>query len=97
MSRDPRSVLLKPLMTEKSMQQKEELNAISFRVAVDANKVEIRHAVEKLWSVSVLKVRTAVVRGKQKRLGRFTGRRSAWKKALVTLAPGQNVEFFEGV
>jgi large subunit ribosomal protein L23 len=66
-------------------------------VARDANKIEIKYAVEKLWNVNVLKVRTAVVRGKQKRVGRFIGRRSNWKRALVTLAPGQKIEFFEGV
>ena len=61
------------------------------------NKIEIRHAVEKLWNVDVLSVRTAVVRGKEKRMGRYIGRRSNWKKAVVTIAPGQNIEFFEGV
>ena len=66
-------------------------------VACDANKIEIKHAVEKLWNVSVLKVRTAIVRGKQKRVGRYIGRTSNWKRALVTLAPGQKIEFFEGV
>ena len=75
MNRDPRSVLLKPLMTEKSMQQKEELNAISFRVAVDANKVEIRQAVEKVFNVKVATVRTASHDGKWKRMGKFEGRR----------------------
>ena len=69
---------------------------ILFEVNRDANKIEIRHAVEKLWNVNVLKVRTSIVRGKEKRIGRFTGRRSNWKKALVTLAPGQTIEFFEG-
>jgi large subunit ribosomal protein L23 len=68
-----------------------------FEVARDANKVEIRYAVEKLWSVSVVDVRTCVVRGKEKRVGRFIGKTSHWKKAIVTLAAGQNVEFFEGV
>ena len=68
-----------------------------FEVARDANKIEIRHAVEKLWNVDVLSVRTAVVRGKEKRMGRYIGRRSNWKKAVVTIAPGQNIEFFEGV
>jgi len=66
-------------------------------VARDANKIEIKHAVEKMWNVNVLKVRTAVVRGKQKRVGRYLGRRSNWKRALVTIAPGQKIEFFEGV
>ena len=68
-----------------------------FEVAKDANKVEIRHAVEKLWNVNVLSVRTAIVRGKEKRVGRFVGKSSNWKKAVVTIAPGQNIEFFEGV
>ena len=109
--RSPEQIIKRPLLTEKGTFLKEtggraegdaegeasELSTqILFEVARDANKVEIRHAVEKLWSVEVLKVRTAVVRGKEKRLGRFTGRRSNWKKALVTLAPGQTIEFFEG-
>jgi large subunit ribosomal protein L23 len=106
--RPPEQIIKRPLLTEKGTLLKEtggrsdEPDAASlssqvlFEVVRDANKVEIRHAVEKLWKVNVLKVRTAVVRGKQKRLGRFMGRRSNWKKALVTLAPGQNIEFFEG-
>ena len=68
-----------------------------FEVANDANKVEIRHAVQKLWNVDVVAVRTAIVRGKEKRMGRFVGKRSNWKKAIVTIAAGQTVEFFEGV
>jgi large subunit ribosomal protein L23 len=108
--RSPEQVIKRPLLTEKGSFLKEtggraedeaEAETLSsqllFEVARDANKIEIRHAVEKLWNVNVLKVRTTIVRGKEKRLGRFTGRRSNWKKALVTLAPGQNVEFFEGV
>ena len=96
MNRDPRSVLLKPLMTEKSMQQKEELNAISFRVAVDANKVEIRQAVERVFNVKVATVRTASHEGKWKRMGKFEGRRSGWKKAVVTLQAGHKIELVEG-
>jgi len=53
--------------------------------------------VQKLWNVDVVAVRTTVVRGKEKRMGRFVGKRSNWKKAIVTIAPGQSVEFFEGV
>ena len=96
MSRDPRSVLLKPLMTEKSMQQKEELNAITFQVALDANKVEIRQAVEKVFNVKVAGVRTQAREGKWKRMGKFEGRRRSWKKAMVTLAPGHKIELVEG-
>ena len=66
-------------------------------VARDANKIEIKHAVEKLWNVNVIKVRTAIVQGKQRRVGRHIGRRSNWKRALVTLAAGQKIDFFEGV
>jgi large subunit ribosomal protein L23 len=106
--RPPEQIIKRPLLTEKGTLLKETggrpeapdaeslSSQVLFEVVRDANKVEIRHAVEKLWKVNVLKVRTAVVRGKQKRLGRFMGRRSNWKKALVTLAPGQNIEFFEG-
>ncbi len=95
--KDPRSIVRRALITEKGTILREAANQYFFEVAPDANKIEIKNAVEKLWNVSVLKVRTAVVRGKEKRMGRFIGRRSNWKKALVTLAPGQNIEFFEGV
>ena len=73
--RDPRSVLVRPLMTEKSMQQKEDLNTVTFEVAVDANKVEIRQAVEKVFNVKVADVRTQAREGKWKRMGQFEGRR----------------------
>ena len=96
MNRDPRNVLVKPLMTEKSMQRKEELNAITFQVSVDANKVEIRQAVEKVFNVKVATVRTASHEGKWKRMGKYEGRRPNWKKAIVTLAPGHKIELVEG-
>ena len=94
--KDPRTVLVRPLMTEKSMHQKDELNAVSFEVAVNANKVEIRHAVEKIFNVKVSSVRTASRQGKWKRMGRFEGRRRGWKKAVVTLAAGHKIELVEG-
>ena len=96
MSRDARNVLMKPLMTEKSMQRKEELNAVTFQVPLDANKIEIRQAVEKVFNVKVAAVRTASHEGKWKRMGRYEGRRPAWKKAIVTLAPGHKIELVEG-
>jgi large subunit ribosomal protein L23 len=96
MNRDARNVLVKPLMTEKSMQRKEELNAVTFQVPIDANKVEIRQAVEKVFNVKVATVRTASHEGKWKRMGRFEGRRPNWKKAIVTLAPGHKIELVEG-
>ena len=109
--RSPESIIKRPLLTEKGTllkdtggQPEEDIAdpeqvspQLLLEVARDANKIEIKRAVEKLWNVNVLKVRTAVVRGKQKRVGRFIGRRSNWKRALVTIAPGQKIEFFEGV
>jgi large subunit ribosomal protein L23 len=94
--RDPRIVLARPLMTEKSMRLKDELNTVTFQVARDANKVEIRQAVEKVFSVKVKSVRTQSREGKWKRMGRFEGRRASWKKAVVTLAPGHKIELVEG-
>ena len=94
--KDPRTVLVRPLMTEKSMQQKEELNTVAFRVRPDANKVEIRAAVEAVFNVKVTSVRTASFEGKLKRMGRAEGRRSDWKKAVVKLAPGHKIELVEG-
>ena len=96
MNRDARHVLIRPLMTEKSMQQKEALNTVAFRVRPDANKVEIRNAVEAVFSVKVTGVRTASYEGKLKRMGRFAGRRPDWKKAVVTLAPGHKIDLVEG-
>lgn len=94
--RDPRHVLIRPLMTEKSMQQKETLNTVAFRVRPDANKVEIRAAIEAVFNVKVTAVRTASYEGKLKRMGRFQGRRADWKKAVVTLAPGHKIDLIEG-
>jgi large subunit ribosomal protein L23 len=108
--RSPEQIIKRPLLTEKGTRLKETggnsatdqdpetiKSQLLFEVARDANKVEIRHAVEKLWNVSVIDVHTAIVRGKEKRMGRFVGKRSNWKKAMVTIAAGQNIEFFEGV
>ena len=108
--RDAQSIIKRPLLTEKSSRLRETGGAaerhaegdtyaqqVVFEVARDANKVEIRGAVQSLFKVTVTSVRTLVVRGKQKRVGRFAGRRPSWKKALVTLKPGDNIEFFEGV
>jgi len=96
MSRSPREILIRPLMTEKSMRQKEEQNTVAFRVRPDANKVEIRSAVEAVFNVKVASVRTALFEGKLKRMGRYQGRRSSWKKAVVTLQPGHTIDLVEG-
>ncbi len=94
--KDLREVIRRPLVTEKGTLAKELNNQLVFEVDKRATKVEIRQAVEKLFTVKVLKVRTASFTGKKKRQGRVLGRRSDWKKAYVTLAPGHSVDFFEG-
>jgi large subunit ribosomal protein L23 len=96
MSRSAREVLIRPLMTEKSMRLKETHNTVTFEVRPDANKVEIRSAVEAVFNVKVAAVRTASFQGKLKRMGRHQGRRADWKKAIVTLAPGHKIELVEG-
>jgi large subunit ribosomal protein L23 len=94
--KDLRQVIRRPLVTEKSTLAKEIHNQLVFEVDRRAGKVEIRQAVENLFNVKVLKVRTASFHGKTKRMGRIMGHKSDWKKAYVTLAPGHSVEFFEG-
>jgi large subunit ribosomal protein L23 len=95
---DLHEVILRPLVTEKSTNQLERENVYSFAVARDANKVEIAQAVEALFPhVKVRGVRTMQYRGKQRRLGRFVGRRSTWKKAVVKLRKGDSIEIFAGV
>jgi large subunit ribosomal protein L23 len=96
MNRSPRDIIIRPLMTEKSMRLKEEQNSVTFRVRPDANKIEIRSAVETIFNVKVATVRTASFEGKLKRMGRHQGRRPDWKKAIVTLAPGHKIELVEG-
>ncbi|MDQ3365343.1 MAG: 50S ribosomal protein L23 [Myxococcota bacterium] len=108
--RDAQTIIKRPLLTEKSARLRETGGGASakaegesykqqfvFEVARDANKIEIRAAVQQLFKVTVTDVRTLIVRGKEKRIGRFSGRRPAWKKAFVTLKAGDNIEFFEGV
>ena len=84
-------VIRRPLVTEKSTLQRELGNVLAFEVHVDATKVEIKNAVEQLFGTKVADVRTAAVRGKLKRQGRFVGRRSDWKKAYVRLQADQKV------
>ena len=95
--REARRVVVRPLMTEKSMRLKDERNSVTFQVVPDANKVEIRQAVEAIFNVKVSAVRTSTVEGKLKRMGQHQGRRPSWKKAMVTLAPGHKIELVEGV
>lgn len=89
-------VIRSPLITEKGTLVNEQANQVLFRVAPDANKVEIQKAVEDFFKVKVVKVRTVRVLGKTRRVGRSVGRKADWKKAYVTLAEGQRIDFFEG-
>jgi len=91
------SVIRRPIITEKSSVLREAANTLVFEVAVDATKIDIKRAVEKLFGAKVAEVRTAVAHGKVKRQGRFVGRRPDWKKATVRLREGEKVpEFVEG-
>jgi large subunit ribosomal protein L23 len=89
-------VIKRPLITEKTTIQKEAANQVSFEVDRRANKIEIKQAVEKLLKVKVLDVNTMTVKGKVKRLGRHSGKRPDWKKAVVTLKEGESLPFLEG-
>jgi large subunit ribosomal protein L23 len=94
---EPLQLIRRPLISEKSTKLKEATNTVCFEVDRRANKIEIQRAVEKLFGVKVSEVRVANRRGKWKRMGRFLGQRKDWKKAYVRLAPGEKLEFFEGV
>jgi large subunit ribosomal protein L23 len=94
---DPRSIVRRALITEKGTTLRETQNQYHFEVARDANKIEIKRAIEAIFSVKVGSVRTQQLRGKVKRQGRSSGRRSDWKKAIVTLKPDQKIELFEQI
>ena len=89
-------IIKRPLITEKTNIQKEMHNQLSFEVDRRANRIEIRRAIESIFNVRVAAVRTAQVTGKIKRRGRILGKRRDWKKAVVTLRPGERIDFFEG-
>lgn len=90
-------VIIRPVMTEKAHAQLDRLGAYTFVVAKEANKIEIARAVEKQFGVKVTDVRTMNYAGKTRRVGRWVGKKAAWKKAVVTLAEGDAIELFEGV
>ncbi|MBR6385529.1 MAG: 50S ribosomal protein L23 [Ruminococcus sp.] len=93
----PQDIILKPVITEQSMDNLQ-AGKYTFKVAKDANKSEIKKAVETLFGVEVAKVNTLNVKGKEKRVGRFVGTTASWKKAIVTLtADSKAIEFFEGM
>jgi large subunit ribosomal protein L23 len=91
-----RDILIRPLITEKATAMMAD-NKYTFVVPLKANKVEIRQAVEQIFKVKVLDVNTIRVMGKTKRMGKTQGKRPDYKKAIVKLAPGQTIEFFEGL
>ena len=90
-------ILVKPLVTEKSMQSLQESNRVSFKVKRDANKIQVRSAVEQIFEVTVESVNMVTVRGKKKKFGRSVGQSKDWKKAIVKLKEGDKIELFEGV
>jgi large subunit ribosomal protein L23 len=90
-------IIKKSLITEKSTVAREAANQYNFEIDPRANKIEVGHAVEKLFKVKVLSVRVMNVSGKKKRSGKVIGQRPSWKKAIVTLAPGNRIEAMEGV
>ena len=95
--KDPRTVVRRALITEKGTVLRELRNQYLFEVQRDANKIDIKRAVEAIFNVKVASVRTQQLHGKVRRQGRYVGRRSDWKKAIVTLKPDQKIELFEQI
>jgi len=93
---NPRDIILRPLVSEKSMIEMQ-AGKYTFIVRLDATKTQVRQAIEQIFGVKVAKVNTFRVTGKMRRMGRFVGRRPSFKKAVVTLEPGQTIKFFEGM
>ena len=95
--KNPHDIIQKPIITERSMEDMEG-KKYTFKVDKNANKIEIKNAVEEIFSVKVLKVNTMNMKGKTKRMGRFEGKRSDWKKAIVQLTENsKEIQFFEGM
>ena len=90
-------IIIRPILSEKSNLQKEAFNQITFEVQRDANRIEIKRAVERIFKVNVVDVRTLQVKGKVKRRGQILGKRKDIKKAIVKLGPKQRIDFFDGV
>ena len=89
-------IIKRPLNTEKTNIQKEVANQVTFEVDRRANRIEIKRAIESAFKVKVAGVQTMQIKGKSKRRGRMVGKRRDWKKAIVTLMPGERIDFFEG-
>ena len=97
MSKEPRTIVRRAMISEKGTRLREKQNGYLFEVSRDANKIEIKRAIEAIFNVKVDSVRTIRVHGKPKRQGRYAGHRPDWKKALVTLAKGSTIDLFEQV
>ena len=95
--RDARDVIIRPVVTERSTIMADEQDAFTFIVAEDANKIDIKRAVERLFDVKVKSVNTMRYRGKWRRVGRNYGRRPSFKKAIVKLAEGERIDVYEGI
>lgn len=95
MPKNPREIIIAPLITEKTTHMQNQRNSYTFRVSINANKIEVKKAIEKIFSVNVKEVNTIRQRGKNKRMGRFEGKRPDWKKAIVVLQKGQSIPDFE--
>lgn len=91
----PRNILISPIITEKSGNQIATQNTYSFKVSINANKIEIKNAIEHIFAVKVINVNTIRMMGKPKRLGKYSGKRPDWKKAIVTLRAGDKIADFE--
>ncbi|MBN2543468.1 50S ribosomal protein L23 [bacterium] len=94
---DPRKIILRPLVTEKVTRIREKENSYGFKVTQTASKSLIKKSIEELFHVDVLDVRVMNVSGKMRRRGRFEGKTSSWKKAIVKIKPGQTIPVFEGI
>jgi len=95
--KDARDIIIAPVVSEKSMFNIKKNNTYTFKVNKKANKIEIRNAIEEIFNVKVKKVNTMNVRGKMRRLGAHEGKKPDWKKAMVKLNKGDNIEVFEGM
>jgi len=89
-------IIQRPLLTEKITNLAELNNQYAFEIVKNINKIEIKKAIEKRFNVTVLSVRTMLVRGKKRKMGRFEGKRAQWKKAIVSLKEGDTIDFVEG-
>lgn len=94
--KNARDILVKPIVSERSVAQMEE-NKYTFKTDKRANKIEIKRAVEEVFNVNVVEVKTMIVKGKVKRMGRYQGKTPDWKKAIVTLQAGDKIEMFDGM